>query len=921
MKNGLSGFLVALLLISTVPALANPIASAPILSEIAWMGTMLSANDEWIELQNPGDAPIDLAGWILEDTKGSLSIKLAGAIPPQSFFLLERTDDTSVPEAVADQIYTGALSNTGVGLRLKDPSGAIIEEVPSWLAGDNATKQTMQKNGNSWCTATATPKAVNGCSTPAPAPIEETPPPEAPPEEIPPEEEVLPEPTPAPETAPAPTGKILLNEIMAGSEKQAERDDWIELLNSTAEPIALSGWTLEITGKDSFVITTEATLAPQEFFIVSHYTSGENSIFKDRPDLNDVKFDLPAFPFEVTLKDPSGAISDQVRFETATEPYHSWEKIENEWKPATQKINLKSSVTASFATPKSINGETITEVTPPPETPAVTPVPAALAPASSSVSIIVPVETPIPVSFVPGTIVFASVIPNPVGADDTGEMITLQNTLSTSIDLSAWTLRDQKGREKNLAGLIMAPKEKKTFSPSIFKLSLRNEDGVLQLRDPAGNTIDTIEWKTAHSGEIIWKEGTKAEGLKVIVTRIVDGDTFVALEGNKSITVRLLGIDTPESVHPYKPIEYYSKKAGEILTSLIENKTVQLIFEDRVTDKYGRYLAYVLLDGENINEKMINEGAAYVYRLFPFKNKERYLELEAEAKRLERGLWANIQLQKLIELKQSLKTEELPEITVEAAENPETPANLCAGTELKIDEILPNPEVGAEEWIRIINPGVEPVCLKGWSLDDEAEKGSKPYSLPEEILQDSATRTFYKSETKINLNNSNDCARLLDPAGNKIDEICYEKTTKASKAKTPRASTGSRKISQPPAPKITPWSLAEGSMEAIVESINPETGEITVLPRMVLSLNKQAMSAQSMEAMVSIGTPLKIEYRSIENGLEAVAISPMPALTTPEPPKKESHFPWQWIFTTGLVGASWISPKTALRVAKKALRV
>jgi hypothetical protein len=110
-------------------------------------------------------------------------------------------------------------------------------------------------------------------------------------------------------------------------------------------------------------------------------------------------------------------------------------------------------------------------------------------------------------------------------------------------------------------------------------------------------------------------------------------------------------------------------------------------------------------------------------------------------------------------------------------------------------------------------------------------------------------------------------------------------------------------------------------MEAIVESINPETGEITVLPRMVLSLNKQAMSAQSMEAMVSIGTPLKIEYRSIENGLEAVAISPMPALTTPEPPKKESHFPWQWIFTTGLVGASWISPKTALRVAKKALRV
>ena len=75
-----------------------------VLNEIAWMGTLTSANDEWIELFNDTGGDVNLAGWTLAATDGTPSIALSGTIPAGGYFLLERTDDSTVPSVAADQI-------------------------------------------------------------------------------------------------------------------------------------------------------------------------------------------------------------------------------------------------------------------------------------------------------------------------------------------------------------------------------------------------------------------------------------------------------------------------------------------------------------------------------------------------------------------------------------------------------------------------------------------------------------------------------------------------------------------------------------------------------------------------------------------------------------------------------------------------
>lgn len=132
------------------------------------MGNKTSSNDEWIELFNNTPSPVDLDGWILKAADGTPEIKMAGIIPANGFYLLERTDDDTVPNMPADQIYTGALGNIGEMLKLFDNLGGSIDSVDNnsgWLAGDNATKQTMARSGlNQWRSSQesgGTPKAQN----------------------------------------------------------------------------------------------------------------------------------------------------------------------------------------------------------------------------------------------------------------------------------------------------------------------------------------------------------------------------------------------------------------------------------------------------------------------------------------------------------------------------------------------------------------------------------------------------------------------------------------------------------------------------------------------------------------------------------------------------------------------------------------
>lgn len=135
-------------------SLPSFVSASVVINEIAWMGTESSYNNEWIELKNLGNENISLDGWIIRAEDGSPEIKLEGEI--STFYLIERTDDDSVPGIKADLFYKGALSNKGENLNLITPSGETIDKASfsdGWPAGDNKTKQTMERNNNSWQTS------------------------------------------------------------------------------------------------------------------------------------------------------------------------------------------------------------------------------------------------------------------------------------------------------------------------------------------------------------------------------------------------------------------------------------------------------------------------------------------------------------------------------------------------------------------------------------------------------------------------------------------------------------------------------------------------------------------------------------------------------------------------------------------------
>jgi len=130
------------------------------------------------------------------------------------------------------------------------------------------------------------------------------------------------------------------------------------------------------------------------------------------------------------------------------------------------------------------------------------------------------------------------------------------------------------------------------------------------------------------------------EAQQAKVQSITDGDTLRLKIGKKTEKLRIIGIDTPETVDPRKPVQCFGKEATAKLKSLLSRKTVTLEknpAEDR--DKYKRLLRYVFVKGEDIGATMIHDGFAFSYKQYPHPRLEVYNALEIEAREAKRGLW------------------------------------------------------------------------------------------------------------------------------------------------------------------------------------------------------------------------------------------------------------------------------------------
>lgn len=185
--------------------------------------------------------------------------------------------------------------------------------------------------------------------------------------------------------------------------------------------------------------------------------------------------------------------------------------------------------------------------------------------------------------------------------------------------------------------------------------------------------------------------------------RVVDGDTIV-LDGNEK--VRLIGVDTPETKDPRKPVQYFGKEAYEFTKGLVEGNKVRLEYNQTRIDKYGRTLAYVYLeDGTFLNAEIIKQGYGFAYTRFPFKYLEEFRQYERDARENERGLWSPKEEEKKTEVSEEtivyitrtgkkyhtedcryLSKSKIPITLKEAIQRGYTPCSVCSPPLIEIEK-------------------------------------------------------------------------------------------------------------------------------------------------------------------------------------------------------------------------------------------
>lgn len=145
----------------------------------------------------------------------------------------------------------------------------------------------------------------------------------------------------------------------------------------------------------------------------------------------------------------------------------------------------------------------------------------------------------------------------------------------------------------------------------------------------------------------ITQRATSSVSTNAFIVRAVDGDTLVAkIDGEtKESRIRLLGINTPETVDPRKTVECFGHEASAHMHAMIDGKRVLLKGDPQADerDKYDRLLRNVFLeDGTDVNAAMVRDGYAYAYLSFPLspERKRELKRLQDDAQAAGRGLWS-----------------------------------------------------------------------------------------------------------------------------------------------------------------------------------------------------------------------------------------------------------------------------------------
>ena len=529
-----------------LPDLLHAEEPAIIINEISWMGTTVSANDEWLELYNPTTEDIDLTGWSLVAADGSPEIELAGTIPADGYFLLERTDDDSVPGVAADQIYSGALGNNGEWLKLNDKSNRLVDEINAtdgWPAGDNVTKQTLEKAGDQWQTSpqiNGSPKAQNS-TEPANQPEKETGETNTDQEESAPAQ-------PASQTVQK--QDIIINEVFPDPAGLDTAQEFIELKNISRHDIDLTDWRLA-TAKQNFTLPS-LKMTPQSlvvFYRIQTKLALNNDQEKitlyatDKKIIDRVEYKNPAPTGQsyqrtseldlawdlispgkanvvqkqilpvANFKSPKEAgVNEFIDFDASDSFDPANRDLNFFWdfgdgrtaqgvaarqiyaQPGTYQITLKT-VTADQAS--STQQFKIKIIGPP--------IPTATSTPTTTVESIISHEEETPFIFL------SEFLPDPSGDDTDQEFIELFSDHPVPVDLGGWQLDDADGGSKAFTipdETIIKPGQYLALTRGQTKIALNNNQDAVRLFSPAGLMVDYVEYDDSSENKSLVRDET-----------------------------------------------------------------------------------------------------------------------------------------------------------------------------------------------------------------------------------------------------------------------------------------------------------------------------------------------------------------------------------------------------------------------------
>ncbi|NTW22950.1 PKD domain-containing protein [Candidatus Falkowbacteria bacterium] len=564
-----------------------------VLNEIAWMGNASNENQEWIELRSNSFEMIDLSGWRLKAADGTPDIALKGVIEPDGFFLLERTNEQAVASVTSSQIYTGALGNGGELLELYDASSTLIDrssDASIWPAGDNATKQTMERDVDGYWHSSVlpggTPKAMN--SIPA----------SSTPDALPPDiaasstdatstQQVAGETVSQPPSAIAPPPiiepEIEITEILPSPKGSDSAGEFIELYNAGSFPADLTGWKL-VSGERQYVIISSSSrsnvvgarayltiwrsesrlvlpndqgqvllYSPEKSVprqVVSYerapegksYAKNEMSEWRwsEQPtpgENNIIKAENQAPEVDWSVK-PLIEAGEAVLFDSSDTTDPEDDKLYFWWEFGDGASSTEPSPMHSFAKPGRFKVELSVTDGKAKSTKSRTIAVEAPKATSTGKIIAVAVTKQVPV-------IVSELLPNPIGEDADGEWIELRNAGQQEVDLFGWQIDDAAGGSKPYRfddNVIIKPLSFYLVNREDSNLALNNGSDEVRIFDIFGKIVDSVSYSGAKEGQSYsrdekghWQWSAPTAGKTNRTTRVVISPK-AAIQKKKAVT-------------------------------------------------------------------------------------------------------------------------------------------------------------------------------------------------------------------------------------------------------------------------------------------------------------------------------------------------------------------------------------------------